>query len=523
MRSNSIFALTALALIFAVVTGVAYGSDMDGTVKLGGVIIDDEGNPGVNQSTFNTYEGVALSLEKFRYNFDNGARLYADLKNITMNNRQLRLSFIKAGQYGLSFNNSQYRRLFSQDGSTFTRRRNTGGEVWVKPTGYAKIYGGYNRTDRYGDQVAILGELGSPQPYAVDYTNTGVHGGLTLEKNRRQLDVNYRTTSYTDELGVASDRSGNRFRATLRSPLPRFDNVVVYGGVQTYRYRVEDTSDTLKANTGWFGGQATLNHGFSLRGNFIWDRARRTGDLTASDNIATAFYLGKTWVRQGGLTVGYIHYINDDVRDELTGDGYHFSGWYAFNPQLMLKAGYGTEQTDVNAGRTWVGNEDKTSEYASIRYKFRPGSQARISIANRSRENDEIGSSADYFRFGADLFFVDKKYGELSLAYSYLDGEYEYSDGQFAFRDHVFSGDLTLPEYERVTLSGGGSYVRSMEDTDIESFSVRVSASFDLNGTQSVEFTYTAHNFDDLSNLKTLPYTRYYTANIVEINLVSGL
>jgi hypothetical protein len=523
MKSNSYFAVAVLALILAVASGAAYGSDMDGTVKLGGVIIDDEGNPGVNQSTFNTYEGVALSLEKFRYNFDNGARLYADLKNITMNNRRLRVSLKQVGRYGVSFNNSQYRRLYSQDGSRFTRRRQTGGEAWVQPVDFARLYGGYNRTDRYGDQVALFSDLGAPRVYEVNYTNTAVHGGLTLEKDRRQLDVNYRTTSYTDELGVAGDRSGNRFRTTLRSPLPRFDNVVVYGGFQNYRYKVDESSDTLTANTGWFGGLASLRQGFSLRGNFIWDRARRTGDLSASDNLATAFYLGKTWVQQGGLTVGYTHYINDDVRDELSGDGYHIAGWYAFNPRLMLKAGYGSEQTEVNAGRTLVGNEDKTSEYASIRYQFRPGSQARISIANRSRENDEIGSSADYFRFGADLFYVDKKYGELSLAYSYLDGEYEYSDGQFAFRDHVISGDVSLPEYERVTLSGGGSYVRSLEDIDIESFSVRVSASFDLNGTQSVEFTYTAHNFDDLSNLKTPPYVRYYTANIVEINLVSGL
>lgn len=147
---------------------------------------------------------------------------------------------------------------------------------------------------------------------------------------------------------------------------------------------------------------------------------------------------------------------------------------------------------------------------------------ARLFLENQSRENEEIESSIDYLRVGFDLFFATDKYGELTLAYSLLDGEYEQSDGQFGFRDHVISGDLTFPTYDRVTLSGGGNYVRSLEDTDIESFSVRLSVNFVLTAAQSLEFTYTAHNFDDLSDVSP-PYTRYYTANIIELHLISGL
>ena len=522
MRRNSIIAVTTLSLMLLVSTGSVIGADVDGTVKLGGVLIDDEGNPGVNQSTFNTYEGVALSLENFSYKFDNGARLFANLKNITMNNRNLRLSFRKAGQYGVSLHNSQYRRLYSEDGSQFTRRRLTGGDVWVKPTDYLKAYGGYDLTERYGDQTGLLGVLEEPRVDQIDYTNSSIHGGVTFEKDRRAVDANYRVTSYTDDTGELSDRTSKRFRATVRTPVPRFDNVIVYGGFQSYCYRVDDSFDTLRANTGWFGGQAVLRNGFRLRGNFIWDRARRTGDLSASDNLATAFYVDKTWVRQGGVTVGYKHYLRDDVRDELAGNGYYFAGWYAPSAQLKFRAGYGAEQTDVNAGHTLVGDTERQREFASVRYAFRPGSQARLFVENNSRDNEEIGSSADYIRIGTDAVVVDARYGEMTLAYSYLDGEYEYSEGKFSFRDHVLSGDVTLPEYRKVTLSGGGSYVRSLEDTDVESFQVRLKASFALTEAQTLEFKYTAHNFDDLADIAP-PYTRYYTANIVEISISSGL
>ena len=81
--------------ILLVITGTALAGEGFGRVKLGYVGTDEEGNLGVNQQTFNTYEGFAVSLEDFRYTDDHGFGFAADLKNLSLNNRSLYLSSYK--------------------------------------------------------------------------------------------------------------------------------------------------------------------------------------------------------------------------------------------------------------------------------------------------------------------------------------------------------------------------------------------------------------------------------------------
>ena len=70
----------------------------------------------------------------------------------------------------------------------------------------------------------------------------------------------------------------------------------------------------------------------------------------------------------------------------------------------------------------------------------------------------------------------------------------------------------------------GGTYLRSQEDLDVERFSVSFLGRYSLPPRYTLEVVYTAHNFDDLAAAAApSPYTDYYTANIVEINLITEL
>jgi hypothetical protein len=306
------------------------------------------------------------------------------------------------------------------------------------------------------------------------------------------------------------------------SPLPRYERLLINAGFQRYEGYVTNRDDSLTANTFWAGGRFSYPGGWSLRYSFFFDRARRTGDLAATDNIVNALYAGKTFRRLAGVNVGYRYHINDDAVDELKGNSYFASGWVRPVSDVTLRAGFGTEDTDVNAGRTLTGDRESDRYWASAQYRLpEQYGSVRVKIEDKQTENPDIGSKADFVRAGCDFFVQHDMYGELRGSYSYQNGEYTNAAGSFEFSDHIISGDVWTAEYRKARAGFGGTYQRSRQDLDIESFTLRFSAAYRILDEYRLEGRYSAYNFDDLSdfNDRTMPYTRYYTGNVVEISI----
>ena len=518
MNKTLVFSL-AIGLIAAAALSTAAAPAYDGTLRIGATIVDEEGSRGVNQPTYNLYEGVGLSLENFQYRLDNGLRFDASLKNVTMNNRNLNLGLSRSGLFGVSMHNDQYRRTYSFSGDRFTRRSRTSGNAWFKPHEYIKVYGGLGTVDKHGDMVELFDPAGFNSVNAVDYTHTYYHAGLALGHDRDRVTVEYRGSEFTDNLaGSMNDRSSRRFRVVASTVIPRLRNLALNGGFQHYENRLELREDTLTANTVWGGARYFHRGGWSLRYSFIWDRARRTGDLAATDNISHAVFGDKVWRGNAGLTVGYRYKINDDVLDELQTDSYLISGWLRPSAAMTLRAGYGTETSEVQSGATLTGNRDFTRAWGSIRYRYDYGT-IRLKVEDKSIENDDIGSTADYVKVATDMSVDYARYGTLTAGYSYYNGKYDNTDGGFRFEEHVVSGDFMSSTYHGLQAGIGGSYMRSRLDVDVESSTLRFKGVYTFAPTYQVEAVYSAHNFDDFGDLSGI-YSRYYTANVVEINLL---
>ena len=512
--------LVIFILMIMLSVGVT-GSEYDGVVKVGFVYVDDEGNRGVNQSTYNLYEGAALSLEKFSYRFDDGTRVFGNFRNITLNNRNLVLGVTKSGLYGLTMRNNQYRRTYSFQGSRFTRRHQTNGQFWVQPHRHLKLFGGYGQTGKKGQMVDLFEPAGNTALTTVDYTQKYFNAGARLKYKRSVAELEYRGSDYSDDTNDANDRSSKRFKLTVATPLPKHENLLVNGGFQRFESEIPNQIDTLTANTVWGGLKFFYGDGYSLRYSFIFDRSRRTGDLSATDNISHAVYGSKLWRGHGGFSVGYRYKINDDVRDEVTTNGYFFSGWVDVVPEVILKAGFGSEKKEVQKGRTLTGDEDFTRYWASAKYRFTLGF-VRVKLANKKTENDDIGSSAEFTRVATDLSLFSENYGQLQTSYAYLDGDFENSGGAFRFREHIVTGDLLSAAYHNLRAGFGGTYMRSKRDLDVESFLVRLTGIYSFTHDYKVEVVYSAFNFDDLAD-PSPTYSRYYTANVVEVILAKEL
>jgi len=508
--------LTAISLIVILSTGV-FATDYQGTVKLGYLYLDHEGNRGVNQSSFNLYEGMALSLERFSAFWDNGYHLHADLKNVSLNNRNLSFNAGRTGLANISFRHTSYRRLYDFDGDRETKRRQTNAKAWWQAHEWFRLYGDIGANNRKGEAGQLF-EPGSTTLFDnIDYKNYNYGIGLTFQRERTAGNLEYRGSDFTDDLDDTNDRTSRRIRASISSPVPNYENLLLNGGYQHYQLKLENKNDTLKTHTFWGGARIHFNQGYHIRYSFIFDRAERTGDFIESDNITHAFNAGKTWRGQGGISLGYKYHLNDDLFDERSGYDWSVSGWLKIKPDITCRAGYGTETMEVDEGHTLTGQRDRDRAWASVRYRFDNG-WMRFKLSNHQTNNDDIQSSADFFKMGVEGSLDMPDYGNLSAAYSYHDGDYTSSTDRFEFAEHVLSGDIISREYRNLQAGLGGTYLRSKKDTDVESYGLRIFGRYMLPRGLGLEIAYSTHNFDNLND-PSPTYTEYYTDNIVEVSL----
>jgi len=509
--------LLAATLVAAAVTAEP---EMSGDVRVGWTFTDEEGNEGVYQPNYNLYDGPVVSLEDFSYRMDNGMRIFGDLRNITLNNRNLMAGATRAGLFGITVRHNKYRRTYSFDGDKFTRRASTFGDVWFKPAKFVKLFAGYSNIIKEGDRVDLFEQFGTVDVTAVDYTQNQFHFGTQLNYKRNYLKAEYRQTGFTDDIVQLNDRNARRMRVTAVGQIPQLPFLLFNGGFQNYERTIDLSDDTLSANTVWGGARYFDRSGFSVRYSFIWDRAERTGDVVATDNIRNAIYAGKVWRGVGGVTLGYRYALNDDFFDEESTTGYYVAGWYRPVERLKLEANFGMDETEVDEGRTLVGQESFIRNRFAASYKTDLGT-VRGTYSLRKTENEDIGSEATYGKFSVDVYAEKFGYGRFFGSYSFLDGDYTNDGGVFEFRDHVIDADLYTTYFSMFEVGMGGTYYKSQQDLDVESFSLRVSGIYHFMPKHRLEATYSAHNFDNFND--PLPYTEYYTANVVNVSIIHEL
>jgi hypothetical protein len=497
---------------------ISMASEMDGEVKLGYVITDETGNRGVYQPNFNLYEGVALSLTGFRYQFDNGFRARADLQNITLKNRNMRAGLSRSGLMGLDLAMSQYRRTYNFDGDRKTRRDRIGGQLWVMPIRYVKVFGGYTRVAKSGDIVELYNPGVTDAVRETDYTQNRYNVGAQALYRGSMVQVEYRASDFDDQLNGTNDRKTERYQVIAATPVPFYRNIRLNGGFQHYRNSIDPRARRLSANTVWGGGRLFIRGGYSVQYSFIFDRAENTGDLVATDNITQAVYAGKVWQGIGGVTAGYQYSVNDDYYDEAEANGFFASGWVTPHPAWNFKADFGTRKEEITSGTTLTGDQDFSRYSLTATYRHDPAT-VRVKFENRQRDHSDIGSSVDFRRVTSDIVYDRDIPGTVTGSYSFAQGEYENTGGEFEFVDHVLHGSWLSPEYRRFQGEVTATYYRSKQDLDVESFSIGLTGRYTFIPGYRFEVTYSAHNFDDL-----LYWDRqYYTANIVEMNLIKSL
>lgn len=516
--NNRTFA--TLILVLAAL-GVAGDSVMagqgSGKVAIGYTYLDEEGSLAVNQETFNTYEGIGLSLNQWRYAFNNGVNLTANLNNITLNNRRLRADLAKPGLFSLAMHNSQYRRTYEFDGTHFTRRRITGAQATFQPHKKIKLFSGFGLTDKIGNSFNVHSPIADTVVSQTDYRHSTFNVGAQASVAQGFTRAEYRRISFDDKSTANLDRTADNYMVTASANLPRYDWLVASAG---YNHRLDKATSTvveLTTDQFWGGIKAYFPNAIFADYRLLYAISEHVGPKLTTDNAVHTFALGKNWPRIGGVRGGYEYRISDNFINKTISNGLIASGWLKPIDRLSLNAQVSTRSKSVDEGATLVGDEDVTRHLVKAAYRDTVWGSLSAQWQGRVRTNDDLDTKVDYNAATAALTLQRKQYGTLVFTYTYSAGKFEnrIDNVDYEFADHVISGNLYPLSYRNVTADVGATYYRSKKDDDIEKFSLNFGLSYAFMGNHHLQVRYNVFNYDDY-----LLHDAYYTANIVEVNLI---
>lgn len=509
-------------VIFCLATAISVKADGDGNVRLGYIYTDETGNLGVNRETFNLYDGMAVSFEDFHYLTGDGLNFSADLKNITLNNRNLKTSLSKAGLFGFTLSNTQYRRNYDFDGNRFTRRRSSGAQLYIHALRNIKVSGGYSRIDRHGQGQTIYSPIADTVQYSTDYSIASYNIGLEAFSSAGNIRFSYRRFDYNDEAHSDRDRGADVFDISGFAPLPQYRRIVISAG---YHYRLDNHKSSmldLKTHQGWGATRVYLPHNMSFEYRSLIARTKHEGNLIETDNFVNTASISKLFPNWGGLRLGYENRISDDLIDRSESNSFLMAGWFQHKNRLYLRLRFTSREKEVTTGATLVGEEEFVRYQLSARYKSDRCGELMLRYQRKTKTNEDIGTRADYKVITTGYDLKIEKLGRVNITYSYYLGEFE-NRGQavpskFEFADHLIVGRFTSETYRNLNVFAGGSYYRSQRDLDVEKFGLDFGMQYLFPKDHQLEVIYRVYNYDDF-----LVRDKYYTGNIVEISLTKKI
>ncbi len=517
MRKKIMSICTATVACFLLIAGGALAADGSASVRLGYTFVSDTGSLGVNQETYNTYEGAGFSLENFRYAFSNGITLGADLRNVSLNNRNMRAILAKPGRFSVAFSNSQYRRVYTFEGSTFTRRRQTSVQAMYQPSRYFKFFGGFNLNDKSGAMASILDRSLDTIISHTDYRQTSYNVGGQVGDRYGIVRIDYRHTLFDDRLATNYDRRTDRFSIYASSTLPRLKRVFLSGGF-TYR---KDTAlvwqSSLRTNEIWGAFKAYITGGIVAEYQVVYDMTKHVGFKLETDNIAHSFALGKNWGRIGGIQAGYEQRIVDDFVDKTSSNGFIGNAWYRPTQHWYFAARTAMRDKSVEEGSPLTGNESIERNRFTATYTDTAWGFLTARYEANSRTSDDLDSKINYKSLTPGISIKMKKYGRFEASYSYTTGEFRNRSRNIGYEylDHLLTGTLYLPTWNNFDADAGATYFRSKRGQDLEKSHLNFGLMYTVQKEYHLEVRYNVFNYDNfrLNN-------SYYTGNIVDINFI---
>ncbi|KAA3636386.1 MAG: hypothetical protein DWP97_02870 [Calditrichaeota bacterium] len=523
--NKSIFLILCL---FATPLLLAAGGEMK--VGAGYTFLDEMDNLSVYQGTSNLYEGFAFSVEDFKYGFDNGVNLNGNFVNTSLKNRNLAFSAYKSGLFTMSASHYRYRKIYSADGSLFTKRERTNFKASVQPSDKFKLFGGYNIIEKDGITDYSYSPLQFDFTDTIGYTQFTYNVGATGFCEYGSVTAEIRNTVYQDDQseGFLNDRTSDQFKLHFYTKIPDYDEYQVFGGYMQREDKMDSTTVELKTTNFWGGLRAYFKDQYMFTYRMIAASTEDVDDNITTDNSYHTFAVQKSFARDGGIRVGYELKSTEDEFNKTSGNGFLINGWYQLDNSWFFKGKYSFASSEVDDGTILLSDVERSKHMISIQYVFpKYGNIVGKAEKKIKRYNDiaNVGTSlasseADYTKASLKLTLKEAKYGKLIFTNSYYLGKFENlsDETSYEFSDHVISTTVIPRSFGQFTVAVNGTYYRSRRDVDVEKFNFNSTVMWDMLNDLSFEAKYSAYTYDDL-----MAVIDTYTANIVEIKFIKNL
>lgn len=509
---------TILATLALVLTASSpRAGTLDGSVKVGGVILSEEGDLSAVQETYNVHDGFAIS--QIRLNGKLNPRNYfsLNLEDINLDSRKGSVDFRAPGTFKITGDFAQNRQVFDPERLVNSERRDWKVGAQFTPNKWLGLSGYFNYLTRDGDRLSY--PSGTASVLGTQYDNSLKAGQATAEihKNRRGLAVSYSVSDYNDELNDLAGRTGRVVSARMYTPSPFYDKWthLLRGAYGERKLSNNDLDYTLA--TFQYTGVVQPTQVFQFKYNFDANRIDNESTRLKTDRFqnnldATYFY------KYGRLGAGYGYELNDDDRTLTSYRSWRAGTAFHYEKYVNAKFDYASRIKKDQEELTLL----KRVEASQISAKLEVQPRDRVVLgggySKRERELSDIGVEADGDIWSAFGRYDYKGWGSVSADYSFSADEYRDLAGNFDTDSHIVTGRIEFNRIKDLRLAGGATYLDIGRDLDIEKSMVFLEGAYKVLNDYHLEIRYNVYNYDDYILLN-----RYYTANVVRINLAYDL
>ena len=500
-------------LVLTLFAPAASAGTLNGTVKLGGIIMNQTGDRTAVQEIYNVFDGFSINQFSLNGTSSTMDQFTLDLREINLDSRKGSFVYRRSGVFKLTAGYDQSRQAFAPDASVDSRRKDWKAGAEYSPAKWLKFSGNFNYLSRDGDRSSY--PLGTTSVLGTGYDNALKVGRVTAQVHRGRIGgaVTYNVSDFSDKLNGSADRTGQVVSARLYVPTTFYDKWthLLRGAYGTSKLSSNDVDHTL--STFQYTSVIAPLHAIEFKYDFDASRVDDAVSELKTDRFQNSFD-ATYFHRFGQVSGGYAYETNDDDRT-LT----YYHSWRAGTVIRYEK--YVTARVNY-AGRNKTDQEELTllKDIESNRFRAQLQVQPIDALAlgggysQRQREFTDIQVEAEGEAANGFIRYTWAGWGMVSGEYSYSTDEYDDRVSKFDTRSDIVTGRVDFDRIKDLRIGSGVTYLDIGGDLDIEKSMVFVECAYTVRDDYHIEAKYNVYNYDDYILLD-----RYYTANVLRINV----
>ncbi len=512
MRTRTITALTVILFIGLAASAASAGT-MDGTVKMGGIIVNQTGDRSAVQEMFNVYNGYSLTEIRLNGLVSPHHFLSLDLQTLNLDSRKGDLVYRSPGLLKLTAGYVQHRQIFSPDGAVDSKRKDWRAGLEITPAKPVLLGGYLNVLTRDGGRLSY--PAGTVSVLGTHYDNSLRTGEMRAEirEGRHGAAISYRKAWYTDELNREADRIGEVLSGRLWAPMPFYDKWTNLArgsfGVRRVSARNLEWRVADLQYTGVLEPVPAVQLRYNFEGQRLEDRSTGlTTDRFVNGADASYFY------RYGQVRGGYAYETNDDDRTLTSYHGWNAGTDFHYRQYVTARVDYASRTKKDQEELTLLKDLETSRVRAELQLRPIPDLVVGGDYAKRERDFTDIGVTANGELSGGFGRYTRDRWGTVSADYHFSTDDYVDLVGAFRTHSHVVTGRAEFTRIPNLRLAGGVTFLDIGKDLDIEKSLVFAEGAYTVLRNYRLEVKYNVYNYDDYILLD-----RYFTANVLQINV----